>query len=100
MEQGGATVFPNIEKAVFPKTGTAVLWYNLKHDGKGDTQTLHAACPVIVGSKWGKYFVSPSCAYIYGLPDSTSQCVTSGYANDNKCSEDPVSQIAKTYNLN
>lgn len=66
MEQGGATVFPNIERAVFPKKGAAIIWYNLKHDGEGDTRTLHAACPVLVGSKWGKYHViSYDCSYNY-----------------------------------
>ncbi|XP_017131037.1 prolyl 4-hydroxylase subunit alpha-2 [Drosophila elegans] len=52
VEQGGATVFPNIQKAVFPQRGSVVMWYNLKDDGQPNTQTLHAACPVIVGSKW------------------------------------------------
>ncbi|KAH8382956.1 hypothetical protein KR009_005997 [Drosophila setifemur] len=52
VEQGGATVFPNIQKAVFPQRGSAIIWYNLKDTGEPDTQTLHAACPVIVGSKW------------------------------------------------
>ncbi|XP_017039324.1 prolyl 4-hydroxylase subunit alpha-2 isoform X2 [Drosophila ficusphila] len=52
VEQGGATVFPNIQKAVFPQRGSVIMWYNLKDDGVPNTQTLHAACPVIVGSKW------------------------------------------------
>ncbi|XP_023036059.1 prolyl 4-hydroxylase subunit alpha-2-like isoform X3 [Drosophila willistoni] len=52
VEQGGATVFPEIKKAVFPKRGSAIMWYNLKDDGEGNRDTLHAACPVIVGSKW------------------------------------------------
>ncbi|XP_030370545.1 prolyl 4-hydroxylase subunit alpha-2-like [Scaptodrosophila lebanonensis] len=52
VEQGGGTVFPQIQEIVFPKRGAAIMWYNLKNDGQGDTNTLHAACPVIVGSKW------------------------------------------------
>ncbi|EDV90577.1 GH14105 [Drosophila grimshawi] len=52
VEQGGATVFPKIQKAVFPQRGTAIIWYNLKENGDFDTNTIHAACPVIVGSKW------------------------------------------------
>ncbi|CAB1352975.1 unnamed protein product [Coregonus sp. 'balchen'] len=32
--------------------GTAVFWYNLFRSGAGDYRTRHAACPVLVGSKW------------------------------------------------
>lgn len=34
--------------------GDAVFWYNLRRSGAGDSSTRHAACPVIVGSKWGR----------------------------------------------
>ena len=34
--------------------GTAVFWYNLFSSGEGDYRTRHAACPVLVGNKWGE----------------------------------------------
>lgn len=54
VEAGGATVFPRIELALFPKKGAAAFWYNLHPNGQGDDLTRHAACPVLVGQKWGK----------------------------------------------
>lgn len=40
--------------------GSAGIWFNLLKSGEADTRTLHAACPVFVGSTWGKFPVSTS----------------------------------------
>lgn len=90
VEVGGSTVFPDIGAALQPKIvsksssdfyiesytlniitgqmalttlilqGSAVIWLNLLKSGEEDTRTLHAACPVFVGSKWGKFPVNIS----------------------------------------
>ncbi|KAL5282865.1 P4HA2 family protein [Megaselia abdita] len=52
VEQGGATVFPQLSLSLLPKKGTAAFWYNLYASGEGDLRTRHAACPVLTGSKW------------------------------------------------
>uniref|UniRef100_A0A1A9WN31 procollagen-proline 4-dioxygenase n=1 Tax=Glossina brevipalpis TaxID=37001 RepID=A0A1A9WN31_9MUSC len=52
VEQGGNTVFPYMRTVVSPKKGTALVWYNLNNKLIGDWRTQHAACPVLVGSKW------------------------------------------------
>ncbi|KAI4458943.1 prolyl 4-hydroxylase alpha subunit [Holotrichia oblita] len=52
VDQGGATVFIDLDVVVRPKKGTAVFWYNLHSNGEGDRSTGHAACPVLAGSKW------------------------------------------------
>lgn len=51
-ELGGATVFPEIGARVNPTSRSAVFWYNLLPSGDVDRRTKHAACPVLVGSKW------------------------------------------------
>lgn len=46
---------PSFNGIVVYVQGSAVFWYNLLHDGQGNEETQHAACPVLVGSKWGEF---------------------------------------------
>ena len=32
----------------------AIFWYNYNRSGSMDQLSLHAACPVLIGEKWGK----------------------------------------------
>jgi prolyl 4-hydroxylase len=39
--------------AIPPQQGTAALFYSITPDGRIDPQSLHGACPVTKGTKWG-----------------------------------------------
>jgi hypothetical protein len=49
----GATGFPILGKAIFPKKGSFAFWFNLKKNGEEDPRLLHGACPTLFGIKWG-----------------------------------------------
>ncbi|EDV53063.1 prolyl 4-hydroxylase subunit alpha-1 [Drosophila erecta] len=51
VEQGGYTVFPKLNVFLPPVSGALVMWHNLHRSLDVDARTLHAGCPVIVGSK-------------------------------------------------
>ena len=53
--EGGRTVFPRVGAGVRPEAGSAVFWHNLLRDGRADRLTLHGACPVLLGTKWGRW---------------------------------------------
>lgn len=36
-----------------PVKGAAIFWYNLLRNGEGIIDTIHGACPVLIGEKWG-----------------------------------------------
>ena len=66
--EGGRTVFPRIGAGVRPEAGAAVFWHNILPSGEADRLTLHGACPVLFGTKWGEIKI---CLKI----SSTFQCI-------------------------
>ena len=42
----------------------AGFWYNIKLSGELDKRTMHAGCPVLLGSKWGEPATRPRLAII------------------------------------
>jgi hypothetical protein len=56
-EQGGTTVFPNLNIEAQPMAGRAVSWVNMNPDGSHHPETSHAALPVAAGAeKWAIQF--------------------------------------------
>jgi len=49
---GGGTVFPRLGVRLTPKQGSAAFWWNLLRNGEGIEDTVHGACPVLMGEKW------------------------------------------------
>lgn len=47
--------------AVRPQAGKAVLFYSQHPDGSKDEDSLHAACPVLVGDKWAGKCLEKFC---------------------------------------
>ncbi|KAH8267882.1 hypothetical protein KR026_009917, partial [Drosophila bipectinata] len=55
VEQGGETVFPNLNLKVSTQKGSLMVWYNLFLNGSTDSRVFHASCPVLMGDKWSKF---------------------------------------------
>lgn len=52
VEGGGETEFPRLGVKIEPRRGGGVLFRNVDLDGKPDSASLHAGCPVTGGEKW------------------------------------------------
>jgi len=52
VEEGGATVFPQLNLSVHPKKGMAVYFEYFYQDQELNENTIHAGAPVIKGEKW------------------------------------------------
>lgn len=49
---GGSTCFPQLELEVKARRGDMLQFHNLRKDGRGHTDSLHAGMPVTAGEKW------------------------------------------------
>lgn len=52
VEEGGETQFPHLGVTIPPRPGTVLMWNNMAPDGGPNRHTLHAALPVIKGTKY------------------------------------------------
>lgn len=52
VETGGETEFPHTGLRISPSPGRAVIFDNLRADGRPDPDSLHAGLPVARGQKW------------------------------------------------
>lgn len=50
-EEGGGTVFTDLNLRLQPKPGDAILWFDMYVDGTRQGQTMHGGCPVLKGHK-------------------------------------------------
>ncbi|EDW24627.1 GL24244 [Drosophila persimilis] len=49
---GGFTSFPALGLGIRPNRGSALVWHNANNAGNCDYRALHAACPVLLGTRW------------------------------------------------
>jgi len=52
--EGGGTAFSRLGVTIKPKKNAAAFWFNLFRNGEGIVDTIHGACPVLLGEKWGQ----------------------------------------------
>lgn len=52
VEEGGETDFPRLDLCVTPEPGLLIAWNNMDHKGRPNTNTRHAALPVVAGEKY------------------------------------------------
>ncbi|XP_035680978.1 prolyl 4-hydroxylase subunit alpha-3-like [Branchiostoma floridae] len=52
VEAGGATVFPQINLIVPAVKNAALMFRDMKRSGDFEPLSMHAGCPVLIGSKW------------------------------------------------
>ena len=52
MAQGGELKFPYMGVSIRPRTGLAVVWYNLNRAGEPHPLSVHSASPPLIGRKY------------------------------------------------
>ncbi|KAI8508773.1 Prolyl 4-hydroxylase subunit alpha-3 [Branchiostoma belcheri] len=52
VQEGGATVFPQINLIVPAVKNAALMFRDMKRSGEFEPSSMHAGCPVLIGSKW------------------------------------------------